>query len=190
MLRGGNVKPGKGHRQMGWCGEPTCPAPGLGHARAPVPWLLFLFCSRGCKLSYCQFQPWHPTSSSPSPRSLQPRASSAAEPGTTALPCDGETASGWWGCWSRSGTPWWTCTWGGSTGGNRSRFPRTSEGASQQTVPGWDSAEEGEKRGGVSFADQLSPRAQDRHQLRFPAAPNRTDALTPCQLVWEREAGE
>lgn len=29
------MKPGKGHRQTGWCGEPACPAPGLGHARAP-----------------------------------------------------------------------------------------------------------------------------------------------------------
>ena len=35
MLKGGNVKPGSGHRQTGWCGEPACPAPGLGHAGAP-----------------------------------------------------------------------------------------------------------------------------------------------------------
>ena len=46
------------------------------------------------------------------------------------------------------------------------------------------------KKKGVSFADQLSPRAQDRHQLSFPMAPTSTDTLTPRQLVWEREAGE
>lgn len=35
----------------------------------------------------------------------------------------------------------------------------------------------------ISFADQLSPQAQDRHQLRFPTAPTSMDALTLRQLV-------
>lgn len=47
-----------------------------------------------------------------------------------------------------------------------------------------------ERKKRVSFADQLSPQAQNRHQLSFPMAPTSTDTLTPHQLVWEREAGE
>lgn len=63
-----------------------------------------------------------------------------------ALPCDGETVSGWEECWTHCGAPWWTCIWDEGTDGNLSRFLHRSEGASPQIILGWDSAEEREKR--------------------------------------------
>lgn len=71
-----------------------------------------------------------------------------------ALPCDGETVFGWEECWTHCGTPWCTCTWGESTDGNLSRFLRRSEGASQQIILGWDSAE-GERKKRFSLFGSL-----------------------------------